>query len=802
MGKNDIVPAELLPMEVVSRNSCESGAKIRSEQTESDVTEDEEGSSAPWNFIFAADDPNKHGAARWQWQLNDASRKWELYNPAENARIEEAFQSGAVHVRVKSNKDQDEMREDLEVFFGDMVQYDPVTGIICNLRRHGHDGIFARMKRYILVYLSGLFSGTVRKKKFLTYKKMKKQHKVKKIKKKTKVARSTFCRDIVKSGAFAFVQMSAIILNTICIGLDVDHNGPQATETTQMVFKVVDHVFCAFFTVEIILRFGAMHREQSVRKAARRILNKHRMFIFDSSLVFFMVVETWVLPLWSHLEGKETDEHGLGMVASLRLLRLLRLSRIGRIARLLNFFPEIFMVAKSIIASTRAVLCTFAVILLILYIFAIVFKAQAEGSEAIEKFYPSVLHAMYTLLIYGAFMDNVGDMCDTLLNEDPGLAVLFFCFLFLSNLTMLNMLIGAICDVANDVSTKERQLAAAANLKEDLMEFFECFDIDVHKGISRRELDLLLGNPDVVQMLERHDVDVTILMSLKDAVFQDSIMIDALDVQDVSEGEKYCCHTSSINSCRGPGRAFLPYNEFMSIILRVKGGGSNAATMQDIIDLERNLHTEVFDLKTSLSSMASQLESIQPLSQCGNDLSGSQARNLQAQPAVESKSDASLKLADIMTVFCRLLNGLNLKNHEVTFCMDLLQHLAKSDLGDAVMPINRSALRSLIEECCDSIQDNSKDNNEHNLVETGTSANKKDTSIPKSNHPKNPSRAASSHSLTIGPTGNYLHQGSQGSSSGIIHLNPQFNRSLSSVRHERMTEALRHQHFEDALADA
>merc|ERR1712193_23207 len=94
-------------------------------------------------------------------------------------------------------------------------------------------------------------------------------------------------------------------------------------------------------------------------------------------------------------------------------------------------------------------------------------------------------------------------------------------FVFLSNLTILNMLIGVICDVASQVSLREKERSSAKMLKTDLMEFLECFDMDDDGQTSPQEFDLLLRNPDVRDMLARHEVDVHVLKALKHNLFTD-----------------------------------------------------------------------------------------------------------------------------------------------------------------------------------------------------------------------------------------------------------------------------------------
>ena len=70
-----------------------------------------------------------------------------------------------------------------------------------------------------------------------------------------------------------------------------------------------------------MIRFSAFQRKANCRKDF--------WFVFDSTLVTFMVLETWLIPVL--LSGGGSS--GLGDVAALRLLRLARLTRMVRLMR-------------------------------------------------------------------------------------------------------------------------------------------------------------------------------------------------------------------------------------------------------------------------------------------------------------------------------------------------------------------------------------------------------------------------------------------------------------------------------------
>eukprot|EP00746_Dinoflagellata_sp_MGD_P151754 gnl/MRDRNA2_/MRDRNA2_83220_c0_seq8.p1 gnl/MRDRNA2_/MRDRNA2_83220_c0~~gnl/MRDRNA2_/MRDRNA2_83220_c0_seq8.p1 ORF type:complete len:859 (-),score=150.88 gnl/MRDRNA2_/MRDRNA2_83220_c0_seq8:564-3140(-) len=514
----------------------------------------------------------------WQWfkQHGDGSHEWKNYTDDETQMIETAFQRGATCVRLNAGNEDASKGNLKELFLADMIQYNPISGKVREIRRLGPDGLFKKISRWTRGYLESVSKGTVRHKSFIKYKKMM-TGTAKEVKKKP--ARSEFCKRIVQSSQFTVLQMAAIILNTIFIGFDVEHNGPDAPEETQAIFQVINHAFCVFFTAEIFLRFGAMTKRKNIQKAIAKTL-RDRWFCFDLILVLLMVLETWVVPLFF------SGGAGLGNMSSLRLMRLMRLSRVGRVGRLLQVFPEILMMLKSIVAASRAVICTLAMLTVILYVFAIIFKAQSEESPLHEMF-PTIPTAMWKLLIHGAFMDELAPIVDKIGAEDSSLAALFLAFVLLSNLIVLNMLIGVICDVATGVSEKEKEMMSSRALTGDLSEFLECFDMDSDQQISVQEFDLLLANPDVRCMLERHQVDVNTLKALKVSLFSDRDAQAAKneDPQSADAGNTDEVHWKSL-SCE----------ELIETILRFRGGAGKQATMLDVISVERNLRNQIEQL--------------------------------------------------------------------------------------------------------------------------------------------------------------------------------------------------------------
>merc|ERR1712190_674117 len=99
---------------------------------------------------------------------------------------------------------------------------------------------------------------------------------------------------------------------------------------------------------------------------------------------------------------------------------------------------------------------------------------------------------MWTLLMDGTFMDSTGTVLGDLktLTEQgsagAGLAVLvFLIFILLSAMTVLNMLIGVLCEVVSAVGASEKDEAAIRAVKSSIWLQLKDIDVDGNDKISQ-----------------------------------------------------------------------------------------------------------------------------------------------------------------------------------------------------------------------------------------------------------------------------------------------------------------------------
>eukprot|EP00971_Amphidinium_carterae_P010001 197419-Amphidinium_carterae.1 len=173
--------------------------------------------------------------------------------------------------------------------------------------------------------------------------------------------------------------------------------------------------------------------------------------------------------------------------------------------------------------AARSVLVTLLMLICLLFLFACVFRVQAADISGADDVIPSVLDTMMVLLIRGTLLDNPSTIVDQLGELSVVLVILYFIFVFLSSFTVLNMLIGILCEVISQVSETEQEEAAVQYLKGTLLELLEVYDKNDDRMIGEDEFDLLMHNPEAHLILTNFGVDAFDLVSMRNLLFADRL---------------------------------------------------------------------------------------------------------------------------------------------------------------------------------------------------------------------------------------------------------------------------------------
>mmetsp|Transcript_52606 Transcript_52606/g.125647 ORF Transcript_52606/g.125647 Transcript_52606/m.125647 type:complete len:753 (+) Transcript_52606:112-2370(+) len=421
---------------------------------------------------------------------------------------------------------------------------------------------------------------------------------------------------IATSYYFEILTLFIITLNSVWIAIDTDMNKEEMLVRAHPVFQIGEHFFCSFFVFEWMSRFLAFNRKRDGLRDA--------WFIFDSGLVLTMVSETWVMTAFTLATGN-TSGGGAGNTSVLRIARLLRLTRMARMARLLRAMPELMILVKGMLTASRSVLFTLLLLFILTYVFAIALTQLLADTDVGEIHFSSVPRSMFTLWIHGTLLDEINILQRQIGKESWICTAIFFVFVLLASLTVMNMLIGVLCEVVQTVAAteKEEMLVSYVNMK--LHDVVHLLDQDGDMKISKSEFTRILESAEACRCLEDVGVDVVGLVDSVDAIFE-----DASTPGDKQEVE-------------------LTFEKFMDIVLKLRG--TNNATVKDMVDLRKYLrdtilqtHSEIQDLHDSLQKEMQRMRAtFYAQMQCGVTIS---SPKLDVRQAKSNPAPLSLDVMD------------------------------------------------------------------------------------------------------------------------------------------------------------
>lgn len=371
---------------------------------------------------------------------------------------------------------------------------------------------------------------------------------------------------IARSTYFDYTTLFVITLNALWIAIETDHNDSEALLDADIGFILVENVFCAYFFAEWLLRFLAFERKLNGFRDA--------WFVFDSILVFTMVMETWVMAFIVKFTSSSLGA-GMGNASILRMARLLRLSRMARMVRLLRAVPELMILVKGMVAAMRSVAFTLLLLLFFIYVFAIFFTQLASDNQVLSVYFHGVGQAMYTLAMHGVFLEDLIVIMDIMKEESIFLATVFFLFVMIAALTLMNMLIGVLCEVVTAVSSTEKEALEVAFVKAKLQQvlmtsFPGKAGQEAHElSITKEEYEQILENPSAARLLQEVGVDVVGLVDLTDLFFEDN------DDDETSDS----------------GRQTLSFGDMMESVLELRG--TNNATVKDVMNLRKFIRVAI-----------------------------------------------------------------------------------------------------------------------------------------------------------------------------------------------------------------
>jgi len=450
-----------------------------------------------------------NGNITWNWEHKTG---YKPYDDKAQLIIEGSYRAGATKVRLKTGK---KGNTPMEIFFEDMIQYDPETTNSRKIQRAGPIDCWTRMERTINALKIYFETGKPARESFAHY--QKRRHDALHPQEKYKVENQYYghgegvCQAVAKSTIFFSLTMVLVVFNAVWIAIDLDHNPAAVITEAKLQFRVVEYFLTTYFLLELIIRFGAFRN--------KCMAFKDKWFCFDGFLVFLAVFEAWIVPLAFAIVKSDDDAEPPSLFKSLQCLRMFRLMRL---TKLIRSFPQLMTIIKGIVKSLQPMLVTVVLLIILLFVFGVIFRSVFKDTPEMEEFFGAVSQSSWTLLLYGTLLDGPGALLAPMWKVQPIMCWVFLMFIFLSSFTVLNMLIGVLCEVVSGVTAEEKEQAEIDFLDNNMRDILDCYDKNEDGKIGRNEFDLLMNNLEVKDLFREFGTDIDTFKELKDSMFSDS----------------------------------------------------------------------------------------------------------------------------------------------------------------------------------------------------------------------------------------------------------------------------------------
>jgi len=386
-----------------------------------------------------------------------------------------------------------------------------------------------------------------------------------------------FFQNVAKSSKFENLTLGIICVNALWISIDTDLNGAETILDAAAVFVAADVMFFTYFTIELVIRFMAFkHKCRCLRDA---------WFVFDSTLVTLYAFDPFTIGLLAYASG------GGGLDLPTAVLRLFRLARLSRLVRMLRSLPELMIMIKGMMTAAASVGYTLGLLLLVTYIFAIAIRnlvppdsdyvpSVSPFTTPIEStFFESVPEGMHMLIVFACFFDEGASFIIPVKEQSTPVFILSWMYIALAGMTIMNMLIGVLCEVISAVAAEEKESMMIDTVHEKFDGIVKELDQNGDGDLSYDEFEKILDYPEALAALESVNVDPEMMIDLAEDFF-------------FEDGE--------------PVKVSFP--EFMNMVLDLRGG--QQATVKDIMGLAKRVNRKVMNFKEKMDSIDNKLLTI------------------------------------------------------------------------------------------------------------------------------------------------------------------------------------------------
>jgi len=329
----------------------------------------------------------------------------------------------------------------------------------------------------------------------------------------------------VDSMAFSIVFGVVIILNSLCIGLDIMLADEDGNSAQPMV--VLETLFLIAFWVELGCRIFS---HGFIR------FSKEFWGPFDFGVTFLGSVDAWLL---TPLVGSTAALSGVSALRTLRRLRLFRLIRVFRA------FSQLARLVKVLIGAFQSLTWVTLLLFIILYTSVIIVRLLLVGHEDDSPDLQNLTKGIGWTLFFHTMLVTCEGHLDTLVGPTVVLNKFWYVYwvaaLVFLNFVMVNLMVGLIVQKTMQNTQDEEQritsfVHEAEQFKRTLLTLFNEKDVDEDGYISVDELYKLMSDDTMTHIMATFGIKTDL---------PQEFMLQILGFQ----GEKYVSFTRFYESC-------------------------------------------------------------------------------------------------------------------------------------------------------------------------------------------------------------------------------------------------------------
>lgn len=289
------------------------------------------------------------------------------------------------------------------------------------------------------------------------------------------------CQQALDHPMSDYVVGFIILLNSICIGIETELSikGGEYSFPGQQL----DIIFVSIYIVEIAMRLIA-HGMKSFSDS---------WFLFDISLVATGFLSNIVLPVVFLAAENSGNNSALESVQLVLVVRSVRLLRLIRALRMLRMFRTVWRLVYGLLTSGNAMLSTFFLLLLFIYIFSCVgvelitksphLTSHPDTQLIVENSFGSLQRTLLTLMAFVA-ADSVASVYFPLIVEKPVLCLYFVPLLLVVSVALMNLVTAVLVEGALSNASADKEMAKHDMKKmvtdaiPKLMDLFRASDVN------------------------------------------------------------------------------------------------------------------------------------------------------------------------------------------------------------------------------------------------------------------------------------------------------------------------------------